>query len=331
LNSLRKEAKQEKMANQSYNALRSYLHARFQEDVYRVPLNASFSCPNRDGRIGYTGCLFCYPPSFSGSLDREMDVYEQLTLGIDQLKKKRNCKKVIAYLQEGCNTDAPLKILEPLFRKLIEPSEVVALSIGTRPDCIDEERLELLSELNQIKPIWIEYGLQSSHDVTLSRIQRGHDFATFCSAFARTRQYGIEMIIHLIYGLPGEDKAMMLETVKRVAALGPEGIKLHNLIVNSKSNLAREYEKGEVSPLTLDEYVELVIESLELLPPETVIHRLMADCPADQLVAPKWVLNKGAVLNQIKKEMVLRKTYQGSKFSSLKGDQSEIGRERASM
>ncbi|MCI9137856.1 MAG: TIGR01212 family radical SAM protein [Lachnospiraceae bacterium] len=295
-----------------YYSVDYYLKQTFGEKVYRLSLNGGMTCPNRDGTLGTRGCIFC---SSAGSGDFAQSslrsVSEQIQTAKRQIQSKRNCRKFIAYFQAYTNTYAPVDYLRNLFWEAIADSEVVILSIATRPDCLSEEILELLQELNYIKPVWIELGLQSIHPQTSRFIRSGFTLDCFHEAVRQLSQRCIPVIVHVILGLPGESRTQMLETVSHVGHLPIFGIKLQLLHVLSDTDLGTLYQRQPFPLFSQDEYCEMIGDCLEILPETVTIHRLTGDGPKDLLVAPLWSSSKRSVLNQIQKTLKKRDTWQG--------------------
>ncbi|MCI8327746.1 MAG: TIGR01212 family radical SAM protein, partial [Lachnospiraceae bacterium] len=283
-----------------YYSLDCYLKETFGEKVYRIALNGGMTCPNRDGTLGTKGCIFC---SEGGSGDfaspSHLPIFDQIEYGKQKLVKKFPCKHFIAYFQAYTNTYAPLPYLKKIFTEAIEHPDIVVLSIATRPDCLNEEILELLTDLNRIKPVWIELGLQTIHPKTANFIRRGYDYDCFLQAVHRLQERNIPIITHLILGLPGENRSMILESVKTISSLPVEGIKLQLLHILQNTDLADYYEKTKFSIFTLEEYTELIVDCLEWIPQNIVIHRLTGDGPSNLLIAPLWSTRKRSVLNLI--------------------------------
>lgn len=289
-----------------------YLKERFHEKVYKISLNGGMTCPNRDGTLGTKGCIFC---SEGGSGDfatsADLSISEQITEGKKLLQKKTDCKKFIAYFQAFTNTYAPCDYLEKIFTEAISFDEIVALSIGTRPDCISDETLNLLKRLNKTKPVIVELGLQTIHEKTAAWIRRGYPLSTFQDCVTRLAQANIEIVVHLILGLPGETPQMMLETIQYINTLPVKGVKLSMLHVLKGTDLARIYEKQPFFTFDLDSYTDLVILCIKHLRKDIVIHRLTGDGPKELLIAPRFSLNKRLVLNTIQKKCKMFQVYQG--------------------
>ncbi len=313
-----------------YYSLNAYLRHTFGTKVYKISLDAGCSCPNRDGLIDTRGCIFC---SASGSgdfaehlqmqeilhkcrdkqtlctADAQMlhqAVHTQLEAGKKRVEQKNKDGKYIAYFQAYTNTYAPVSYLKEIFHAAIEADDIVALSIATRPDCLDTEVLSLLEALQKRKPVWVELGLQTIHENTAKDIRRGYALPVYDEAVRQLRKRGIEVITHVILGLPGETKDMMKETVAYVGSSGVQGIKLQLLHVLKGTDLEQEYLAGHCPVFTMEEYVELVADCLELLPKDMVIHRMTGDGDKKQLVAPLWSADKKRVWNALQKEIAKR-------------------------
>ncbi len=300
-----------------YCSLDYYLREQFGEKVYRLSLNAGLTCPNRDGTLGNRGCIFCsghgsgdFAAAPAGSVTRQIEAARI------QVAKKRNCRKFIAYFQAYTNTYGPLPYLRKIFFEAIRHPDIVALSIATRPDCLPEEVLDLLTELARIKPVWIELGLQTIHPRTSSFIRSGFSLECYETSVHRLQERHIPVITHVILGLPGETKQDMLETIDYLAGLGIDGIKLQLLHILTDTDLYTYYQEHPFPLLSMEDYCELVMECIEHLPPDMVIHRITGDGPARLLFAPLWSLRKRHVLNQIHKTMQEHNSYQGKQFLS---------------
>lgn len=288
-----------------YYSLNQYLKDTFGTKVYKLSIDAGCTCPNRDGTIGVGGCIFCSAGGsgeFAVRASETMTVTEQLEAAkVRVAAKAGEGAKYIAYFQSFTSTYGDDKKLLAKFREAMEHPEVVAVSIGTRPDCISEKMLEGLAELNSIKPVWIELGLQTIHEETAKYIRRGYSLNVYDNAVLRLKSVGIEVITHVILGLPGESADMMKETVSYVAASGSKGIKLSLLHVLSDTDLARDYAAGKFECMSMDEYITLVVECLKLLPKDMVVHRLTGDGDKRILIAPLWSGDKKRVLNAMNK------------------------------
>ncbi len=301
-----------------YYSVDYYLKNTFGEKVYRLSLNGGMTCPNRDGTLGTRGCIFC---SAAGSGDfaqnAQESIQKQLNDAKEQIRSKRNCNKFIAYFQAYTNTYAPVAYLRTIFMEAIQDPDVVILSIATRPDCLSDEVLDLLNELNQIKPVWIELGLQTIHPKTSHFIRSGFTLECFHEAVKRLTALSIPIIVHVILGLPGETRKQMLETVSYVGALRVFGIKLQLLHVLSDTDLGTLYRKQPFHLFTQEEYCQLIIDCLAILPPEITIHRLTGDGPKDLLIGPLWSSAKRSVLNQIHKELKTQDIWQGKHHTTI--------------
>jgi len=295
-----------------YRSLDYILRERFGEKVYKVTLNGGMSCPNRDGTLGRRGCIFC---SEGGSgdfaADAALSITDQIESQISILSEKRPIQKYIAYFQAYTNTYAPVEYLRKIFTEAIAHPKVVALSIGTRPDCLGNEVLDLLEELNSQKPVWVELGLQTIHEDTARYIRRGYPLERFDQAVEELRSRGIEVIVHTILGLPGESDDRILETMKYLNQKDIQGIKLQLLHVLKGTDLAYDYLAGRFRVYEREEYLDLVIRCLENLDPEIVIHRITGDGPKELLLAPLWAGRKREVLNLLHHKMKECGSFQG--------------------
>ena len=304
-----------KWDDKPYHSLDYEMKHRFGEKVYRLSLNGGMTCPNRDGKCGMRGCIFC---SAGGSGDfaasPALSISRQLSSQKEMIRKKRPVERFIAYFQAYTNTYAPVDYLHPLFLEAICDPEVVALSIATRPDCLGDDVLQLLDELNQIKPVWVELGLQTMHESSARFIRRGYPLSCFEQAVLALRSIGIEVITHVILGLPGESQEQMLETCCYLNTLDIQGIKLQLLHVLKHTDLGLLYKAKPFPVMTMEEYISLLICCIEQLPPQLVIHRLTGDGPKDLLIAPLWSTRKRTVLNQIHAEFRRRGTWQGKYY-----------------
>ena len=298
----------------NYISLNEYLRDTFGCKVYKVSINGGFTCPNRDGTLDTRGCIFC---SGYGSGDFAEDASLSVTEQIERGKKRIEAKmpkkinaatgvtsnKYIAYFQAFTNTYAPVERLRALYTEAINHPDIVAVSIGTRPDCLPENVLELLAELNQIKPIWIELGLQTIHEKSADYIRRGYDLPVYDKAVEELKSRNIDVITHVILGLPGETREDMLETVRYVGKSGVQGIKLQLLHVIKGTDLEKDYNKGLFKCMTMEEYVDLIYDCISVLPEDIVIHRITGDGAKKTLVAPLWSADKKRVLNALNKRL----------------------------
>lgn len=304
-----------------YHSLDYELKQRFHGKVYKLTLNGGMSCPNRDGKISYGGCIFC---SEGGSGDFAapacLSIPEQIRDAKKRLSQKRPADQYIAYFQAFTNTYGPLEHLRKIFTEAIEDPQVVLLSVATRPDCLPEEVVALLAELNKKKPVWVELGLQTIHEKSARFIRRGYPLEVFLDAVNRLHAHGIEVVTHVILGLPGESREMMLETVTFLNNLPIQGIKLQLLHVLEGTDLAAYYKTHGFPVLTEDEYVSLILACIEHLRPEITIHRITGDGPKELLIAPLWSSAKRSVLNHIHHEMKEKNCWQGKALEQEKGE-----------
>ena len=303
-----------------YHSLDYELKQRFGEKVYKLTLNGGMSCPNRDGKISFGGCIFCSEGGSGEFASSAMlSIPEQIQDAKKRLSGKRPVNQYIAYFQAYTNTYGPLEHLRKIFTEAIEDPEIAVLSIATRPDCLDDEIVELLAELNQKKPVWVELGLQTIHESSARFIRRGYPLTVFTNAVKRLHAHKIEVVTHVILGLPGETPEMMLETVDYLNTLPIQGIKLQLLHVLEGTDLGTYYKNTCFHVLEEQEYIDLVLECIEHLRPEITVHRITGDGPKDLLIAPLWSSAKRSVLNHIHHEMKLQNSWQG-KYLEQKGD-----------
>lgn len=300
------------MEQQHYYSLNQYLFEQFGERVHRVPVDAGFSCPNRDGTKGITGCIYCNSRG-SGApwLRSSLPIKDQLLLGISTIKNRFKVNKFIAYFQAFSNTYGSLFYLQSLYQEALEVPGVVGLAIGTRPDVVPDKTLDLIEQFAQKTHVWLEYGLQSIHNASLQWMKRGHGFEEFRDAIARTQGRSILPVVHIIVGLPGETWHDIMMTAETIADLPLHGIKIHHLYVSSDSPLAELYSEGSIKTLDEDYFIQVVVDIIERLPPSMVIHRLMGDCEPAHLIAPRWSLQKARILHKINSEFERRKSFQG--------------------
>ncbi len=296
----------------AYYAFSEYLKEKFGEKIYKITLDAGFSCPNRDGTISKGGCIFCDESgSFSKAHSNKLDIKNQVYTGIKTLSERFGAKKFLAYFQAFSNTYAPVEKLKNIYDEAFCDDKIVGISIGTRPDCLDEEKLDLIATY---KNPWLELGLQSTHNPTLKKINRGHDYECFLKTYNLAKERDINVCVHMILGLIDEDDEMIKQSAKRLAALKVDGVKLHMLTVLEDAPLAKIYKDEKIKLLDMEKYCNLVCDFLELLPPSTTIHRLAGSGYSKTLIAPKWVNNKFETLNLIDKIFEQRGTKQGSSF-----------------
>ena len=286
-----------------YTTLNNYLKERFGEKVYKIALNGGFTCPNRDGKIGTRGCIFC---SKGGSGDfaesPDLTITEQIENGKKRLEKKIKNGKYIAYFQAFTNTYAPVEKLRTIYTEAINHPDIIALSIGTRPDCLGDDVLALLDELNKVKPIFVELGLQTINEDTARYIRRGYTLEVYDKAVADLHKVGINVVTHIILGLPGESKDDMLKSVEYACKV-TDGIKLQLLHILKGTDLAKDYEQGKFEVLTLEQYTEIIKECVQIIPENVVIHRLTGDGAKKDLIAPLWSADKKTVLNTINRAL----------------------------
>ncbi len=299
--------------NKRYHTLNYFYRQKFNNKVFKVPLDAHMSCPNK---IKGHGCIFCSNSSSANITDSNLSIKDQFKNNVETLEKKWPNSLYIPYFQSGTNTYAPLDTLKPLFEELLNYPKVVGLAIATRPDAISNEVLNYLEELNKKTFLTIEVGLQSSNDNTLKFIKRGHDTKCFVETVKKLKERNIFTVAHIINGLPYETEEDMLNTVKLLNDLKIDGIKIHMLYISKDTELASIYEKEKFPILTKEEYIDIVIKELELLNEKIVIERITGDPIKEELITPTWLLKKFCVLNDIDKEMVKRNTYQGKKVKN---------------
>ena len=306
--------------NKRYHSWNFALRQEFGEKIFKVPIDAGFDCPNRDGTVAKGGCTFC---TVSGSGDMivapEAPLPEQFEKEIAMMHKKwPQVDKYIVYFQNFTNTHAPVAVIRERFEQVLTLPGVVGISIGTRPDCLPEDVVDYLAELNQRFYLWVELGLQTTFETTSNAINRAHDYQTYLDGVASLRKHNIRVCTHLINGLPGETIEMMQENVRRtIQDSDIQGIKLHLLHLMRNTRMLRDYHEGRLQLMRRDTYVSLICDQLEMIPPEIIIHRLTGDAPWDSLVGPMWSLKKWEVLNEIDQEMLRRNSYQG-KFNVRK-------------
>lgn len=286
-----------------YTSLNQYLKVRFGTKIYKIALDGGFTCPNRDGTLGTRGCIFC---SKGGSGDfaesRKLSIYDQIEQGKRKVANKIKDGKYIAYFQAFTNTYASVDRLQALYMQAIEHEDIVALSIGTRPDCLSEDVIELLERLNKIKPIFVELGLQTIHEDTAKYIRRGYELSVYDDAVRRLHKAGLNVVTHLIIGLPNETKEDMLKSVEYVCNV-TDGIKLQLLHILKGTDLEAQYNDGKIKTLTLDEYCDIICDCIKIIPKNVVIHRLTGDGAKKDLIAPLWSADKKNVLNTLNKRI----------------------------
>jgi radical SAM protein (TIGR01212 family) len=307
--------KNTKWNGKNYYNLNSFLREKFGQKVFKISLDGGFSCPNRDGTISNLGCLFCSERGsgdFAG--DRKASITQQFTDMKKMMNKKWKKGKYIAYFQAYTNTYADVKTLRALYDEALEQEDVVALAIATRPDCLSDQVLDLLQEYNKKTYLWIELGLQTINDSTAQIINRGYKLNVFEDSLNELRKRGIDVVVHTIFGLPGEEKQDMLNTIDYIAHKDIKGIKIHLLHLMKNTPLVDLYEKDQLTFLGQQEYTDIICEAITKLPKEMVIHRLTGDAPRDLLIGPQWSLKKWEVLNGIDYKLESNNLYQGLYF-----------------
>jgi len=296
-----------------YNQFSAYLKNKFGAKVYKITLDAGFSCPNRDGTISTGGCIFCDDGgSFSQAHSNLLSIEEQVETGAKTLHDRFKAEKFMSYFQAYSNTYKPVNELEIIYKSALKHPDVIGLSVGTRPDCVDDNKLSLLSDISKDYYTWIEYGLQSIHNKTLKKINRGHNFDCFLKAYELSKEKGLNVCVHVIFGL-WETRDEILQTAQKLAELKVDGVKIHMLCALENTKLAHLYENKEIDFMTEEEYVNLCVDFLELLPPTTTIHRLAGNGLKKNLIAPRWLGAKLDCLNKIDREFIRRGTYQGAR------------------
>lgn len=300
--------------------LKDFLNERFPYTVRKMPLHSNLGCPHRDRHSETGGCIFCYEPGFSSTHFRQKNISEQIESTLAYARKKGYQGKFMAYFQTGTNTYAPSDVLESLWKPILEyPDQIVAMAIGTRPDCISQATLELLQEMSQHLLVWLELGLQSVHNDSLIRINRGHDYTCFENMVQSLRPIpNLFVCAHIILGLPGETKKDMLTTIERLNTLGIDGVKIHHLQVPRHTVLETQYLNGEISIFTIAEYVDLITDLIPHLSGHMVIHRLTGEIRDDLLCAPRWPLAKVRVVQMIEEALKKKKVYQGDYSKTIR-------------
>lgn len=298
--------------NKRYHTLNYYNKIRFNSKLSKISLNASFTCPNIDGKVGFGGCIYCSKSGSGEDIDNSnRDLLTQFKEGIKVIGKKWPNSKYIGYFQAHSNTYAPLHILKEKYELILKQDNVIGLSIATRPDCIEDDVLEYLSNLNKRTYLTVELGLQTINEDTSKLINRCHDLKCFEETVRKLRKEKIDVIVHIINGLPYETKEMMLDTIRYLSKLDIQGVKIHMLHILKDTKLADLYKEKTFHIITKDEYVSIVCDQLELLPDSIVIHRLTGDPIKEDLIEPKWTIKKVDIINSIDKELAKRNTYQG--------------------
>ncbi len=298
-----------------YHSLNYFLRNKFNQKVFKISLDGGFSCPNRDGTISSGGCLFC---SESGSGDyagsRTLSIGKQFCDVKEMMNKKWKEGKYIAYFQAFTNTYAPVEELREKYNEAIKQEGVVALAIATRPDCLGDDVLDLLEEINKDIYVWVELGLQTVSDETARKINRGYKLEVYEEAIRKLKERNIDFVTHCIFGLPGETKEDMLKTVDYVAHTGSKGIKFHLLHLMKNTPMVKLYERGELKFMSQDDYIDLICKAVSIIPEDMIVHRLTGDSPRDLLIGPMWSLKKWEILNAIDKALVDNGIYQGKEF-----------------
>lgn len=304
------------MVKRLYYSFNDYVKDKFKARVYKITIDAGFTCPTRDGTKGTTGCIYCDKYG-SGNRLANKTIKEQIETGKLNLIKRYKAEKFFIYFQAFTNTYAPVEKLRQIYNEALkyDNNDFVGIIIGTRPDCIDEKKLELISSYTDKYEVWIEYGLQSIHKKSLEFIRRGHTLEDYIKAVELTKKFPIKITTHIIIGLPVETKDEMFETAKFLASKNyTDGLKIHSFYIPKTSYIAKIYEKEKFKLLTSDEYCEIVADILEILPPEIIIMRLTGETDSENLVAPEWVLNKQKIIQKIISKLKERNSFQGKKF-----------------
>ena len=298
-----------------YHSVNQFFKNSFGQKVYKLALDGGFTCPNRDGTLSDKGCVFCLEGSGHFSEKTCDDINLAFEKAKNRVKAKTDASLFAAYFQSYTNTYAPVQRLKNLFAPLCERNDVAALFIATRPDCLEDEKINLLCSLNEKKPVFIELGLQTIHEKTAEYIRRGYPLCVYDDCVKRLKSHGLNVITHVILGLPGEDKKMMIETVKHVCDVKSDGIKLQLLHVLEGTDLACDWQKGLFQTLSLEQYADILCDCVEVLSPEVVVHRLTGDAPKKFLLSPMWSADKKRVLNEINRSFELRDVVQGKNFT----------------
>jgi radical SAM protein (TIGR01212 family) len=308
-------------SNKHYNAYSDYIRKKYGERIQKISVHAGFTCPNRDGTLGNSGCIYCNNNSFiPGYIDPADSISEQIKKGIAFLQNRYKVKKFFVYFQPFSNTYASPEILEKYFEEALSFKEVIGLTIGTRPDCINEEKIKLLSRLSKSYDITIEYGLESIFDETLEKINRGHDFKCYLDALEMTAGKGIHICTHIIIGFPWENKDLWLKEADVLSGLATDSLKIHQLHIVKDTLLGHQYMKKPFDLLTFTQYLDIIVLFLERLNPRIVIQRLFGEAPPDILIAPKWNKRNAEILHSISKEFERRNSWQGKYFGQDRQD-----------
>ncbi|MDD5644026.1 MAG: TIGR01212 family radical SAM protein [bacterium] len=304
------------MISERYYSLNTYFKGLYGRKVRKICVDAGFTCPNRDGKLSKAGCLFCDEKgSGSDSISRQLPVWDQVG---DYIRAKaKDNEYYLVYFQPFTNTYANIKILDSLYKSVFLDKRIIGISIGTRPDCLDSGKLQLIAEISDNKEVWLELGLQSSNDVTLRRINRGHSKKDFEAAVMASDKAGVKICAHIILGLPGENAEDYVRTADFISSLPVKGVKIHHLYIAKNTTIEEMYAKNEIILMSRDEYIQEAANFLERIRPDIVIHRLMGDCRKDRLVAPEWTLQKSDVARKINKELAGRHSWQGKKSKHI--------------
>ena len=299
-----------------YSDYNKYLRSIYGQRVQKITVDTGLGCPNRDGTIASGGCIYCNSRgSGSGLFSQGLSINEQIERGRRAMIRRYKASKFLVYFQSYTNTYTSCANMKRMYDEALSVPGMVGMAIGTRSDCVDEEKLDLIASYAREYLVWVEYGLQSVHDVTLKRINRGHDFASFKQATAMTRERGINVCAHVILGLPGEDRAMMLETARVLGDLGIDGVKLHLLYVVKGTPLEKMWKNGDYNCLEQREYVDTLCDFLELLPKSVIIQRVTGDPHPEELAAPAWSMERNETFKMIQETMAARDSFQGKRFS----------------
>lgn len=301
-----------------YNDYNSYLRSTFGERVQKIVIDSGLTCPNRDGTLSSGGCIYCNSTgSGTGDFGWGKSIKEQVEAGKEAMRKRYKARKFLAYFQSYTNTYASLDHLKSMFDQALTSEGMAGMAVGTRPDCVDQEKLDLLASYTDDYLVWVEYGIQSVHDKTLALINRGHNFDSFCRSVQMTRSRGIHVCAHVILGLPGEDRRMMKETAEALGRLGIDGVKIHLLYVIRGTRLAWMWQNGRYTCMEQEEYVQAVCDFLERLPADVVIQRLTGDPHPEELIAPQWSRRKNETLSMIRDRLEEMDIRQGKKAGSV--------------
>ena len=295
-----------------YNDYNSYLKKKFGQRVQKITVDTHLGCPNRDGTVGRGGCIYCNSKgSGSGLWEKGLSISQQIARGRKAMIRRYKARKFQAYFQSYTNTYTSCSHMKEMFDEALSAEGMVGMAVGTRPDCVDQEKIDLMAGYMPDYLVWVEYGMQSAHDITLARINRGHDFACFARAVEMTRAAGIHVCAHVILGLPGEDRQMMMETARAVGDLGIDGVKIHLLYVVQGTALERMWQAGTYRCLDQSAYVDLVCDFIARLPERIIVQRITGDPHPDELVAPQWALDRNATFKRIQQTLEARGIYQG--------------------